>query len=58
MVVRKQWKCGGGGEGKIYIKMRRWSRRGENNKTVEEEENKKMRRESNKIVKECMIKLV
>ena len=44
-------------KGKIYIKMRRWSRRGENNKTVEEEI-KKMRRESNKIVKECMIKLV
>ena len=44
-------------KGKIYLKMRRWSRRGENNKIVEEEENKKMRRESNKIVKECMIKL-
>ena len=36
--------------------MRRWSRRGENNKIVEEEENKKIRRE-NKIVKECMKKL-
>ena len=41
-------------DGKIYINMRRWSRRRENNKIVEEQEEeiKKLRRENNKIVEE------
>ena len=43
----------------IYINMRRWSRRRENNKIVEEEGIKKLkrRREDIKIVKEGIKKL-
>ena len=47
-------------DAKIYISMRRWSRRRENNKIVEEEEgiNKlKRRREDIKIVKEGIKKM-
>ena len=47
-------------DAKIYINMRRWSRRRENNKIVEEEEgiNKlKRRREDIKIVKKGIKKL-
>ena len=46
-------------DAKIYINMRRWSRRRENNKIVEEEGIKKLkrRREDIKIVKEGIKKL-